>query len=89
MESKKTSNTDSYAVKPTSYAVMPKTPKVLFDEGVTKIRVDDEAAGPFVIISQDYDAKGIQEIRLDFDEIPFVLKAIDELHNDWNGKYTR
>ena len=27
MESKKTSNTDSYAVKPTSYAVMPKEPK--------------------------------------------------------------
>lgn len=49
----------------------------LFDESVTRIRIDDEGGGEFVVISQTKDASA--QIKIDPHEWPTVREAIDEM----------
>ena len=64
--------------------------KPIYDETVTHICIEDEAAGPFIAIRQYHDmALGVHEVRLDLDEIPEFIEAIrdiqasiEELEND-------
>lgn len=64
-------------VTTTQVSVFRKGINPIFGEGVTHIRIEDEAAGPFIIISQNDD-----EIRLDEDEIQTVADAALKLLND-------
>lgn len=50
-----------------------------FGESVTKIRVEDMGSGPVIVLKQDTDDKGLQEIWLDMDELEKVFMAAKTL----------
>lgn len=58
---------------PTTYSVHAKG-KPLFAGGVTTIRLEDEAAGLFLVVRNEHG-----EFRCDFDEWPLLTKAVDAL----------
>lgn len=47
----------------------------LFGELTTKVNLGDEGAGLFICISQDTD-DGVSIIRMDFNEVEYLIKAI-------------
>lgn len=52
----------------------------IFHEAVTHIEVEDEAAGPFMVIRQYHDfADCPHEIRLDIGEIPEFIEAVRDI----------
>lgn len=54
----------------------------IFDELVTKIEIDDEAAGEFIKVSQEQGGeKDKQEIKIDREEWPVIRDAINKLVN--------
>lgn len=53
---------------------------MLYDENTTKISLEDEGGGAFLILEQDYNG-AIQQIRLDIDEVDTVFSAIKQLVN--------
>lgn len=62
----------------TEIAVHRESDNPIFGELVTRVKLDDEAAGPFIRLIQNTDA-GTNEIRLDFNEIEHIMKAIEML----------
>lgn len=56
--------------------------KAIFDEDATTVRVEDEAAGPFLVIEQEFEGKR-QQIRLCFNEIQPLFEAMEELRKVW------
>lgn len=62
----------------TEIAVHKENDSPIFGDIVTYVKLDDEGAGTFVKIIQHNDTK-VDEIRLDFHEIEYMLKAIDML----------
>ena len=59
--------------------------EMLYDENTTKISLEDEGGGAFLIVEQDYNG-AIQQIRLDFDEVDTVFSAIKQLVNQMEVK---
>ena len=59
--------------------------ELLYDENTTKIYLEDEGGGTFLIVEQDYNG-AIQQIRLDIDEVDTVFSAIKQLVNQMEGK---
>ena len=47
----------------------------VFGEGVTYVKVDDEAGGPFVVIEQHDDDVEKGKIRIDYDEFLVVAET--------------
>jgi hypothetical protein len=62
----------------TEIAVHKENESPIFGDIVTHVKLDDEGAGPFIKIVQHNDTK-MDEIRLDFKEIEYILKAIEML----------
>lgn len=62
----------------TEIAVHKEDESPIFGEIVTHVKLDDEGAGTFIKITQHNGAK-MDEIRLDFNEIEHILKAIEML----------
>ena len=62
----------------TEIAVHKETESPIFGELVTYVKLDDEAGGMFIKLAQNSDT-GYNEIRLDFNEIEYILKAIETL----------
>jgi hypothetical protein len=62
----------------TEIAIHKENESPIFGEIVTHVKLDDEGAGVFVRIIQHNDTK-MDEIRLGFNEIEYVLKAIEML----------
>jgi len=62
----------------TEIAVHKETESPIFGELVTHVKLDDEAGGTFIKLAQNSDT-GYNEIRLDFNEIEYILKAIEML----------
>ena len=62
----------------TEIAVHKEDESPIFGELVTHVKLYDEAGGPFIRLIQNTDA-GTNEIRLDFNEIEYILKAIETL----------
>lgn len=62
----------------TEIAVHRKSDNPIFGELVTYVKLGDEAAGSFIRLIQNTDA-GTNEIRLDFNEIEHIMKAIEML----------
>ena len=58
---------------------------MLYDENTTKIYLEDEGGGAFLILEQDYNG-AIQQIRLDIDEVDAVFSAIKQLVNQMEVK---
>lgn len=65
----------------TSVALHPENDNPLFGEGVTELRLEDEAGGPFLILTQHPDTGDSQSIRLDFDEIEPLVHAASLLRS--------
>jgi len=51
----------------------------IFQPSVTTIRIDDEAAGEFVVVSQVPESGTEQRITIDPGEWPVIREAIDDL----------
>lgn len=52
----------------------------IFGNLTTHVKLDDEGAGIFIKLVQHTD-DGVNEIKLDFNEIPHIIKAINILQN--------
>ena len=62
----------------TEIAVHREDESPIFGDIVTHVKLDDEGGGTFIKITQHNDTK-MDEIRLDFNEIEHILKAIEML----------
>lgn len=51
----------------------------IFGEGATHVCLEDEAGGPFIILKQCSDNIEAGQVRLSFEELPLIIKAIDQL----------
>ena len=57
--------------------------KPIFDDGATTVRIEDDAAGPFLVIEQEGDEHGVQAIRLCFNEIQLLYETMEKLRQEW------
>jgi len=55
----------------------------VFGELATHVKLDDEGGGEFIKIIQHNDT-GCNEIRLDFEDIEYIMKAIEMLKDARN-----
>ena len=62
----------------TEIAVHKEGESPIFGEIVTHVKLDDEGAGTFIKIMQHY-GNDFSTIRLDFNEIEYIVKAIEML----------
>lgn len=55
----------------------------VYGEGVTTVRLDDEASGPYIVLEQrpDEPRRDREEIRLDFEEVEALVQAISVLRS--------
>lgn len=77
---KKDVRKDEYEILINSVIVKPKG-EPIFSERATYISIEDEAAGPFIIIKQHNDLAEKGEIRIDVDEWQHIRKAADQMIN--------
>jgi len=57
--------------------------KPIFDVDATTVRIEDDAAGPFLAIEQNSEEHGQQAIRLCFDEIQPLYDTMEKLRQEW------
>ena len=62
----------------TEIAVHKEDESPIFGDIVTHVKLDDEGAGTFIKLIQHNDTQ-MNEIRLDFNEIKYILKATEML----------
>lgn len=62
----------------TEIAIHKESESPIFGDTVTHVKLDDEGGGTFIKIVQHNDTQ-MNEIRLDFNEIEYILKAIEML----------
>ena len=53
----------------------------IFGDILTHVKLDDEGGGTFIKIMQSTDTQ-MNEIRLDFNEVEYIVKAIEMLKGD-------
>jgi outer membrane autotransporter protein len=58
----------------TAVAIHNRGDSPVFGESVTTVRLEDEAAGPFLLVEQSQDA-GLMQLRLDLDELCEITDA--------------
>lgn len=74
-------STPDYQTITTSLIVLPKGESI-FSDRATTIRIEDEGAGPFLVIEQDPDdppKDGTQQIRIDANELEAIYDAANQL----------
>ena len=78
-------------VHPIAWMIRPEGAS-MFDERAIKIRLEDEAAGPFVLVKSQLDEAKPGEVSIDPGEWPTLRAAIDaamkvanEIENDEKG----
>ena len=68
------------ATTPIGYAVHVHGTSAVFDDSVTQVLVDDDAAGPYIVLKQiGREANKAGEVRLDLDELEAVIRAARRL----------
>ena len=55
----------------------------IFGEGVTRVSLDDETGGPFVVLRQYEDELGNGEVRLEIEELRAITAAAEKLIADY------
>lgn len=75
-------NDMTYKMIPVSHAMYKEGDNPIFGDSSIRISVDDEAAGPFVRISQCNDDHS-GEILLNFDEIAPLFEVLGKVHREW------
>ena len=68
----------NYENRVTEITILPAN-EPLFCERATKVRIDDEAAGEFLIVSQCHDSIKPGEIAIESDEWPAIRDVIDSM----------
>jgi hypothetical protein len=68
----------------TEIAIHKENQSPIFGELTTKVGLGDEGGGVFVKITQNRD-DGLQEVRIDFDEVEYIMKAIEMLKEGDHG----
>lgn len=73
-----------YATTILTVAVHREGENPVFGEGNTYVKVDDEAGGPFLVLTQDTDSGVESSIRLDYQEFLAIAEAAKMLmHQYW------
>lgn len=65
-----------YTTRPIAWIVGPPD-KPMFDEQMTRIELEDEAGGEYVVIRQDTSGNGEQRIAVEASDWPAIRAAID------------
>lgn len=60
-------------------SIHPENENPVFGNGSTLIRMDDDGAGSYLVIKQETDDYGSNEIRLDFEEVEKLVEAVNIL----------
>lgn len=68
----------------TEIAVHKEKESPVFGDMVTRVKLADEGGGTFIEIMQD-NSNHMNTIRLDFDEIEYVVKAIEMLRAGYDA----
>lgn len=68
-----------YEVRTTAVTVAP-VGEPIYAESAFTVRIDDEAAGEFIVVCQSRDAAPDTELRIDPEEWPTLRDAIDRMH---------
>ena len=55
----------------------------IFGESATHVKIEDEAAGPFIVLSQGGETLEVGEVRFDFDEFDVIVAAVKQLNEGW------
>lgn len=66
-------------ITPIAFSVHRRGESPIYGEQTTRVTVDDEGGGPFVVISQMHDHIEPGKVSLDFDELQAVLTATQAL----------
>lgn len=75
---------DGILITTTELTVHLKDKSPVFGEGVIHVRLDDEGAGPFVVLRQMKDSTeddGYSNIKMDFEELEHIIKAVKMLQD--------
>jgi hypothetical protein len=75
---------ENILVTMTELTVHRKDKSPVFGEGVIHVRLDDEGAGPFVVLRQMKESKEedcYSNVKMDFEELEHVVKAVKMLHD--------
>ena len=62
----------------TKFSIYKKGDNAFFGKSVTTVELDDEAAGAFIIVSQDGEER-TNELRFDFEEIDTFCEILKQL----------
>ena len=62
---------------PLGYSVYSENDNPIFGDSATTIKIEDEAAGPFIVLEQFND--DVQKLKFDFDEIEILFSTIKKL----------
>lgn len=62
----------------TQFAIHREDENPIFGDNVTRVSLEDEGGGPFLVLSQ-VDYNGTNKIRVDFSELDVILKTAKEL----------
>lgn len=73
-----------YEVRTTAMTVAP-VGEPIFSVQATTVRIDDEAAGEFLVVSQSADSGPDNCIRISPEEWPTLRDAIDRMHAQCRG----
>lgn len=65
-----------YSTKISELIVVPESHDI-FSEYTTRVSIDDEGAGGFIVISQTID--DYQKIKIDVDEWPYIKDAVERI----------
>lgn len=63
-----------YKYMPIKYHIFNENDNMIFGESVTEVSIDDEAAGPFIVLTQEDN-----KVKLDFDEIPVLFELLTKI----------
>lgn len=56
----------------------------MFGESATHVKIEDEAAGPFIVLSQaGHETAKTGEVQLDFEELNRIVAAAKRLERGW------
>jgi hypothetical protein len=68
-------------------SVHPEGENPVFSESATRVCIDDEAGGPFIVLKQTHDQAQNGEVRIDFDEFKTISQVVDSLLKQKSLKY--
>ena len=76
-------NKQTFKVVPIKIAICPESENPIFGEQTTTISIDDEGAGPFIVIEQ-YPNRQTNKISFDIKELVVVMEEATKLFDNYN-----